>query len=250
MARPARDLTILLGEVITLRPVNRLSSSWLLVLSVLAPACGGEVPSGVTDGGAGSDAGSCTALSIVPSSEIPPYVVVQPRPGACTAAQITAGGGSASFVDSCFVMTATQTNCTRWQGDSANATCAGCLFGSTDAGAWSRSGGLLLDYTGKTFVGGNLPGCIALADPSKGPACAAEVEPVIACEAAACSSAACLAASPNDYRNCISKSLTGACAAYRGNFAACAADYADGGVGTTRCGRAEEAFNVICGKGP
>jgi hypothetical protein len=100
------------------------------------------------------------------------------------------------------------------------------------------------------FIGSNIPGCIALTDSSNGSACAAELEPLIQCEAVACSRAECSMASQAVYDNCLSESQMGACAEESNHSAACATDYSDGGVGRTSCSATEGVFNVICGTGP
>ncbi len=184
---------------------------------------------------------------MVPSNEIPPYVAVQPALDTCSANQITAGGGPASFIDSCLSTTATQATCLAWRNASTNATCVGCLFRSNDAGTLVSSGGLLFDYTG-SLIGANIAGCIALADSSGGPACASGLAPVIECEVAAC--AACSIGMQTEYGDCLSLSQMGACASESSSSTACLADYADGGVGRTVCSTPEGALNVICGTGP
>jgi hypothetical protein len=196
----------------------------------------------------GSDASACSALASVPSNEIPPYVPVQPILDACSSPQITAGGGPASFIDSCLSNAATQATCADWQDASANATCATCLFRANDAGAPSSAGGLLFDYTGTNFLGANIAGCIAIADSSDGPACAASLAPLIECEIHAC--AGCSTEMQTQYEDCLSQSQMGACTIEYNNSASCVPDYADGGVGRTVCSTPEGALNVICGTGP
>jgi hypothetical protein len=188
--------------------------------------------------------GGCQPLATVPSGEILPYVPPRQVLGACSSAQIS-GAGSASFVDSCLPSGAASAACVAWQSDGANQTCRQCLFGVDDAGAWTRGGGLLLDSQDTGFIGGNIAGCIALADPVDGPACADALCPVIECETIACNIASC--SDSVLYENCLSGAQRGACVTQVGDGGACAADYAEGGVGRTICTTAAAAINAICG---
>lgn len=191
--------------------------------------------------------GGCRPLATVPSGEVLPYVPPRQVLGACSSAQIS-GAGAASFVDSCLPSGAASAACMAWQTDGANQTCRECLFGVDDAGVWTRGGGLLLDSQDTGFIGGNIAGCIALADPVDGPACAAALCPVIECETIACNIASCPDSIP--YENCLSAAQHGACVTQVGDGGACAADYAEGGVGRTICTTAAAAINAICGTGP
>jgi hypothetical protein len=145
---------------------------------------------------------------------------------------------------------ATQTTCGTWVMSPSNATCLNCLAPLNDAGTSNGSGGLLLDYTGTAFLGANTPGCIALADPTNGPACAASLEPLLQCETQACNTAACNMGNATAYDNCISESQMGACATQYASSADCAPDYADGGAATTKCATDPDILDVICGSGP
>jgi hypothetical protein len=163
---------------------------------------------------------------------IPAYVPPA-QVAACSNAQING-----------FLACAAGGTCTTWAGDPANAACVGCLVPATN-----NSGALLLDSNNKVFTL-NLGGCIALADPTNGPACGAALDPLLQCEHAACDSAACQAATTTDVQACESTAQMGACSA--GLAAAqgvCGTDFVDGGVATTTCSTAAGIIAEICGNG-
>jgi hypothetical protein len=104
-----------------------------------------------------------------------------------------------------------------------------------------------------TIVDLNVPGCIALADPSNGPACARAFEPLMQCVDAACA----LWCSASDFGTCaVAATGTGApCASYYAAITTpCATDLATNGVAYTVCGwnsnsELTDVLNVICGTG-
>jgi hypothetical protein len=180
---------------------------------------------------------------------IPAYMPPAQQLNACTPAQITA------FVGACFATPPNQTACNNEQMmlSTSAAACYNCLFGVVpmgDAGAASNKGGVLLDYTGMSFFSTNSPGCIALEDPTNGPACAGNLEPLFQCELQACSSMACQTASSTVFGACVSASQMGACSAeVMGVQSSCTTDLGDGGVGGSKCGTDQQVLNAICGTG-
>jgi hypothetical protein len=158
---------------------------------------------------------------------------------ACSAAQISA------FLTACTQPTGSSSTCTAYGMNAANTGCIACMYGATDGGTASN-GGVLFDSTG-TAVEFNLPGCIALADPTNGPACAAALEPAIQCVSAACNSAACMANS-SEVPACETTAESGACLTeVQTEQSACAVDEGDGGVGTTTCSTPTGILTTICG---
>lgn len=171
---------------------------------------------------------------------MPPYVPVAQSLNACSAAEITA------FITACDSTSATTTTCDSWLSDSSNAACLACILPANDAGAPTNTGALLVSAD-NTFVV-NLPGCLALQDPTQGPMCAANLEPYEQCVLFACSS--CTTAS--DYTTCEQTAAAsgGACNGYlTGTQTACATDFGDAGAGTTTCSTDTDVITVICGSG-
>jgi hypothetical protein len=191
------------------------------------------------------DGGPCLVATSVPADQIPAYATVVQQVGACSAAQIS------TFVSSCVGSTASPGSCSGFQTASANAMCMGCLFPTGSSGAPTNTGGVLLDYTGKIIVGVNTPGCIALADPSSGPACAAALEPLYQCETQACGSNDCRTSTPSTYQACLTSTTAdaGVCTSEDNAAAPCTADFEDGGVGLGVCADDTSAINEICGTG-
>jgi hypothetical protein len=192
-----------------------------------------------------SDGGPCMVATTVPSGQIPAYAAVVQQPNACSAAQIS------TFASSCVGSTPSASACSAFQTATANATCMGCLFPSS-GGTATNTGGVLLDYSGKFIVGINTPGCIALADPGNGPACAADLEPLYQCETQACGSPDCRASTTSTYEACLSSTAAaaGACASQdNAALTACDSDFEDGGAGVGLCADDTSAINEICGTG-
>jgi hypothetical protein len=192
---------------------------------------------------AGVDAaGTCTALPTVSSTMIPAYEPPA-RAAVCSMAQINA------FVTACASSTGSNTACSAWANDPANSACDTCVVQTADAGVGSNTGALLFDSNNQPFAL-NLGGCIALADPTNGPACGMAVDLLFQCENAACDSAACVAAPLSDVQACQATSQQGACASQLATAtSSCAIDLGDGGVGNTTCGTSAGIIAEICGNG-
>ena len=189
------------------------------------------------------DGGPCVVLTSVPAADVPAYAAVVAQKDACSAAQIS------SFLTSCTGSTASGPACNSFQIDTSNGACMACLFPSTDAGASMNTGGVLLNYAGDQMVGVNTPGCIALADPTNGPACAAGLEPLFQCETQACGSGDCRTATTSIYEACLTSTETGACASQYAAASSCASEYADGGAAVGACATQTQVLNVMCGAG-
>jgi hypothetical protein len=174
-------------------------------------------------------------------------MTVNQMKGACSGAQLS------SFMASCFSTTATTTACQTFQSDSANLGCVDCLFGVTDAGTASNTGGVLLDYTLSYFFESNQPGCIAIEDPTNGPACAQALEPLDQCDYDACgSNAACNTTALYDACVQTANAAGGACATYlNAAQTPCVAYFGlDAGLGSTGvCSTNQDVISVICGNG-
>lgn len=202
--------------------------------------------------GSGSSSGAgqtgvpaaCMAPSSVPSGSLPAYVAVVPMMNACSSTQIT------GFVSSCVATGADADGCVSWA--NSNPTCAGCIVQGTDAGE-TQTGAVLFNAAGRP-AGSNVPGCIALEDSTNGPACAAQLEPLMQCVAYACESCP-DQTSFTDCDNAVSGN-GGLC----GDLASsaqmpCANDLGQNGVAATKCGYGSPSeltavINVICGSGP
>lgn len=189
------------------------------------------------------DGGPCVILTSVPASSVPAYAAVVQQQGACTTAQI------GDFVDACTSGSAMPGPCNDFQTSASNAGCMACLIPSRDGGASTNTGGVLLDVTGTLIVGPNTPGCIALADPTNGPACAAGLEPLFQCETVACGSADCRTSATSVYQQCLATSEKGACASQYAASSPCASEYTDGGAAVGACATDTQILNVICGAG-
>jgi hypothetical protein len=168
--------------------------------------------------------------------------VVQTK-GACSATDIS------GYITACEQMTSTNTGCQNWF-TSAPAGCTACLEPANDAGMGTNTGGLLTDYSSMFNLGGNAPGCVALVDPTNGPACAAKYAPWIQCLA----NSGCYTCTTNaDFQTCGGKivGMGGACAAEYSAFrTACATDLADGGAFMGgACSDDTQVLSVICGNG-
>jgi hypothetical protein len=190
------------------------------------------------------DGGPCIVATSVPASQVPGYSTVDPQVNACSSAQLS------MFVSYCFSASATGSACAGFQTDSSNTGCMSCLFPGSHGGPPVNTGGVLLDSTGTVIVGVNTPGCVALADPTSGPACAAALEPLFQCEVAACGSADCRNASADTYQACETSGEKGACMSqYSASQTACVADYSDGGAALTACASPAQVLDRICGSG-
>lgn len=214
------------------------------------PDAGGVIPDGgtVLPDGAGQlpvgDGGPCLVATSVPMSQAPGYVSVHQQLNACSSTQLT------TFVSACVATTAMPDACNTFQTDTANKGCMGCLFPGTPGSATENSGGMLVDSTGTIIVAVNTPGCIALADPANGPACASAIEPLFQCEVAACGSADCRTATASIFQSCETTSEKGACDTYyMASQTSCTADYGDGGAAVTACATTAQVLDRICGTG-
>jgi hypothetical protein len=175
---------------------------------------------------------------------LPPYVAVMEMIGACSSMQIS------GFVTACVASGATANSCAMWA--NANGSCAGCIVQGTDAGA-TQTGAIIFNAMGAP-VSGNVPGCIALEDSMGGPACAAQLEPVMQCIAIACGSCS----DQTSFTNCekAAKASGGACGSLAASAQSpCAAELGANGVGVSKCGYGSpseltDVINVICGTGP
>ena len=211
------------------------------------PDAGEVVPDGgtVLPDGAGQppvgDGGPCIVATSV--SQVPGYVTVKEQLGACSSAQL------GTFESSCLTA-ATAGACSMFQTDTANKGCMGCLFPGAQGGSTVNTGGMLVDSTGTIIVAVNTPGCIALADPGGGPACASALEPLFQCEVAACGSADCRTASASIFQSCETTSEKGACdTQYMASQTACTAEYSDGGAAVTACATTAQVLDWIRGLG-
>jgi hypothetical protein len=165
---------------------------------------------------------------------IPAYAAPA-KTSACSMAQVT------GFLMACTGTTGSQSACSTFTGTAANMTCVGCLIPTA-----KNTGALLDDSTGAPW-GLNAGGCVALADPSNGPGCAMALDPLFQCEHAACNSTACQG---TDTTACQNAADMGACSTQlMAANTACAADFSDGGAGTTTCGTAAGVITEICGNG-
>jgi hypothetical protein len=165
---------------------------------------------------------------------IPAYAAPA-KASACSMAQIN------GFLMACTGTTGSQAACSTFTGGAANMACVGCLIPMT-----ANTGALLVDSTNVPFAL-NAGGCVALADPSNGPACAMALDPLFQCEHAACNSMACQG---TDTTTCQNSADTGACATQlMAANTACGADFSDGGAGTTTCGTSLGVITEICGNG-
>lgn len=186
----------------------------------------------------------CEPLASVPSSDVPPWQGVTQELNACNGTQVTA------FVNECGSGGNTSA-CDTWQQDPGNASCLSCLLGTRDGGQPDGKGAIV--FTAGNMNAGflNLPGCIALADPSSnGVTCASALEPSMQCQLFACESCD---SDPTTLQGCIGAATAagGACAAYDSDAQqACAPENAAGGVATTVCGSELGVVQVICGTGP
>lgn len=213
---------------------------------------GSNSSGGLADGGSGSssgagqtgDGGACMPPQNVPSSSVPQYVPVMGMVNSCNAMQIS------GFISSCVAQGASGNGCAQWA--NANASCAGCIVQGTDAGA-TETGAILFGADGKP-VSGNVPGCIALADPANGPACAQQLEPVMQCVALACGTCN----NQQTFSACekAARASGGACGMFSSAAdSPCASALGSNGVGVTKCGygtmnELSDVIDVICGTGP
>jgi hypothetical protein len=190
--------------------------------------------SGSGSGSSSGDGGSGACPAPV-SGSLPPYMTVKQALNSCTSTQISA------FVMDCASMQASQQACQAWQQDMNNQTCKGCLIGNPPG-----TGALLFDSQ-MNPIALNVPGCIAIKDPTNGPTCAQALEPDIQCDFAACGGCA-----NSMFDTCVNnvEGTGGACATY-GSQAnnSCATDFADAGVANTACADPTSIINAICGTG-
>jgi hypothetical protein len=182
------------------------------------------------------DGGPCIVATSIPTSDVPPYAPVMQQKS-CSSAQI------AAFSGACFGSTSSPGSCTSFFSDAG--ACGNCLL-PLDGGA-PNSGAVLVDSTGLDIVSVNTPGCIALADPTNGPACARQLEPLFLCETQACGSPDCQASPAATYTECLTASQSGACSAEYANASVCNVEYLDGGAAVGACASATQVLSVICG---
>ncbi len=190
------------------------------------------------DSGPPAEAGPATCPAAFSAGDLQPFVPVNQVIGACTATQIS------GYLTACDSTTATQTTCTNFFNDAANANCLSCLDGApVDAGTVTNTGARL--FAGMAWTA-NTPGCIALADPDGGTACATAQNSRFQCELITCGQCTTQA----EFTSCQNAVLAtgGACATYT-DATQCAADFADGGARSTSCGTTAAIFNKICGTG-
>lgn len=185
------------------------------------------------------DGGPCV-MAAANTIDAGAYVPVKQQLDACTSTQIN------DFVKACAAATSSSSACGNFQVDSANSGCMACLV---PGGSAVNSGGVLVDPAGSRIIGVNTPGCVALADPSGGPACAQALAPLFQCESAACGSADCVTAPAATYAMCLSGSEMTVCASEYSATSVCNAEYADGGAAVGACGTAAQVINRICGTG-
>jgi hypothetical protein len=205
---------------------------------------GGASSSSSSGGSSGGDGGTCTPLAVVPGSVVVPYTPVQQMLNACLQQQIT------GFITACTSSTASQQSCMNWQNDPNNSGCLACLIPSDSTGMATGAGALLIDAQ-QGFFTSNVPGCLALIDPTNGPKCAAEYEPQLQCAYYGC--AGCAASAFNKCITAITTG-TGACASY--TIPDCSKDvFPDGGTynnacsGPTDMATTQAVLTVICGGG-
>ena len=130
----------------------------------------------------------------------------------------------------------------------ANAGCLACLAPVDSSGDPTNAGGMLLDASGSSFIGSNLPGCIALEDKTGGTTCADALEPFYQCTSYAC--ATCTDEPTYEACQTAATATGGACASEStATQSACTADFSDAGVGNTTCGTDTSTIDVICGSG-
>jgi hypothetical protein len=107
----------------------------------------------------------------------------------------------------------------------------------------ANTGALLLNSSNQ-LIDDNMPGCIALKDPTNGPACAMALEPDIQCEHASCASCG----DPTSFDTCRQATLGagGPCnSEANGVKTACFKESA----ASTSCASMQDVINVICGAG-
>ena len=181
----------------------------------------------------------CSPDAAIPDADVPAYVAVAQRLGACSPAVL------AAYIAACYTNDSTETECDDWYADAGNASCIECLIPTDSAGQTTNNGGLLLDPAGYA-VSANLPGCIALVDPKNGPACAEVLELQEQCQFQACGG--CEIASTSDACFADVGASGGACSGY--DVTACNAYVSDAGVPLAACATPTAVIDVICGAGP
>jgi hypothetical protein len=150
------------------------------------------------------------------------------------------------YLTACLGPSSTNQTCTAFvNASTSNLTCYQCIAPQADGGAQLATGGFV-PVPGTTYVTTNTPGCIAILDPTNGPACAQAYEPLVMCELAACTSGTC----PTD-QTCQPRARAGACSTeFADAQTKCAADLTDGGAGAPCLNYTDtQILNVICGTG-
>jgi hypothetical protein len=150
----------------------------------------------------------------------------------------------------CFSATSTNASCNTFFSTGGNQACQVCLtVGAQDGG--TGTGALLFDYAG-ALIDVNWGGCVALVDPTSGPACAQAFEPLDQCDIQTCALNPACVTEPL-YEECIgiANGAGGACAAESAALSACGSFEADGGaLASGECSTDTDVVNVICGTGP
>jgi hypothetical protein len=145
-------------------------------------ACTPVTVMGVPSSGGGACTAGTVGAACYPHDETefsPKWVPPLPLGSRCTATQID------DFYNLCLGPMASDTPCGTWTGDSANATCLGCLKTPSTASAY----GVFIQFPGNV-VELNEAGCVALAEPCN-LRCAQTWLASIECREAACTSTNC-----------------------------------------------------------
>jgi len=190
---------------------------------------------------------SCTPADVTTFAPQPYVHAKDAHQGACTDAQIHA------FYDDCLAPTATQQTCAPFSGSSAsteNKACAACIV-SRDS---DPKLGPLVEHKGTISV--NVAGCMEIADPANGLACAKAYQAADACERAACSANCPVTdeASFQLYLACVSDAAKTGCASFTSALA-CVSAEADAGASACFAGQtfADSYLAVapiFCGSAP
>jgi hypothetical protein len=191
--------------------------------AVCAPVVVMDVPS--SGGAACTAAGSGTCYPHDETAFAPTWVPPLPRSSRCTTEQI------GDFYDACLGPAAADTACGGWTGNSANASCLGCLKTPSTASAY----GVFIQFVG-TALELNEAGCVALAEPCN-LECAKTWLASIECREAACTST-----------NCPAQTEQIACATSAAGCSACEG-YADAASCMTELTGPDHPAGTLCAIG-
>ncbi len=180
----------------------------------------------------------CSGDAAVPDADILGYVPVVQRLGACSPTILGA------YIADCYSVDSTEATCQAFYADAGDQSCVECLIPTDGAGHPTNNGGLLVDPAGEAWTA-NFPACLALVDPTNGPACAEVLEPQQQCELQACGGCA-TASSSNACLDALG-AAGAACSGY--DLTPCNAYFSDAGFSLAACATPEAAINVICGTG-